>query len=199
MSNKELIIAAGPNGAGKTTFVTGYLSELKCPYLSADLIATEFRHLEPMERQIAAGREFLVRSETQLIAGGDFIVESTISGRSLRKFLERAKAAQYHITIFFVYLDSADTCVARVRQRVRRGGHDVPEEDIRRRFTRSLANFWHLYREIADYWYIVYNSIGEYKWIASGDTESTVIHLADEFKQFLQLAGVDDDKAVDQS
>jgi predicted ABC-type ATPase len=146
-----------------------------------------------MERQIAAGREFLIRSEKQLLADDDFIVEATISGKSLRNFLMRAKALGFTITVFLVYLDSADTCVARVAQRVRRGGHNVPEQDIRRRYPRSLSNFWHIYREIADYWYVVYNSMVDYQWVASGDPETTVIHLADEFKRFLELAGVSDD------
>lgn len=190
---KELIIAAGPNGSGKSTFVAEFLGERECPYLSADLIATEFGDLNPIERQIAAGREFLIRSEKQLLMEEDFIIESTISGKSLRNFLVRAKPLGFTITIFLVYLDSADTCVARVAQRVRRGGHNVPEQDIRRRYSRSLANFWHIYREIADYWYVVYNSNVDYQWVASGDTETTVIHLPDEFRRFLERAGVSDD------
>jgi predicted ABC-type ATPase len=65
-------------------------------------------------------------------------------------FVRRAKLAGYLVTIVFIYLDSADTSVARVRERVRRGGHDVPESDIRRRFHRCFSNFWRIYREIAD-------------------------------------------------
>jgi hypothetical protein len=68
----------------------------------------------------------------------------------------------------------------------------VPIEDIRRRFSRSLANFWHIYREIADYWYVVYNSSGELKWIASGEPDATLVHEPPEYLQFLRLAGVSD-------
>lgn len=118
-----------------------------------------------------------------------------MSGRSLRNFLRRAKKGQFSITIFFVYLDAPETCVARVRQRVRRGGHHVPEADIVRRFSRSLTNFWQTYREIADYWYVVYNSETDYEWIASGDPETTVAHNNDEFDRFLRMAGAEDDKA----
>ncbi len=52
-----------------------------------------------------------------------------------------------------------------------------------------------LYREIADYWYVVYNSETDYEWIASGDPESTVDHNADEFDRFLKMAGEENDKA----
>jgi predicted ABC-type ATPase len=70
-----------------------------------------------------------------------FVVETTLSGRTMRRLLSRARNAGFEITIVFIYLDSPDTCVARVRERVRGGGHNVPENDIRRRFYRSCANF----------------------------------------------------------
>ncbi len=127
MAKKELIIVAGPNGAGKSTFVGEFLYERPMPYLCADLIAKEFPDLGPVDQQIAAGREFLRRTEYQITRDEDYIIETTVSGRSLRNHLYRARAAGFTITIFFVYLDSADTCVARVRGRVLGGGHDVPK------------------------------------------------------------------------
>jgi predicted ABC-type ATPase len=162
-------------------------------YLCADLIAAVFTHLDVLSRQIEAGREFIRRSERQLEADVDFVIESTMSGRTLRSFLARARSVGFGITIFFIYLDSPETCVARVQQRVRRGGHHVPEEDNHRRFTRSCSNFWRLYREIADYWYVVYNSAGDYTWIASGvDVDAVRVHDEAAFQQFLRLAGVND-------
>ena len=189
---KELLVVAGPNGAGKSTFVASFLSERPCPCLCADLIATEFQHLDAVSQQVVAGREFLRRMEGQLTAGEDFVVETTLSGRTLRNFLARAQAAGFSITVFFIYLDSAETCVARVKQRVRRGGHRVPEDDIRRRFARSCSNFWRIYRQIADYWYVVYNSSGDFKWIASGEADAILVHEEPAFRQFLRLAGVSD-------
>ena len=147
MPTKELTVVAGPNGAGKSTFVAGFLAEHPCPCLSADLIATEFPELDPLSQQFAAGREFLRRAEKQLNADEDFVIESTLSGLTLQNFLTRAHTAGFEITIVFVYLNSADTCVERVKERVRRGGHHVPEDDIRRRFARSLTNFWTIYRK----------------------------------------------------
>lgn len=137
MATKELIVVGGPNGAGKSTFVASFLFETPIPYLCADAIATEFPDLDPMSRQIAAGREFLRRMESQLVKDESFAVETTLSGRTMRSILTRAQAAGFKIAIVFIFLDSADTCIVRVRERVRRGGHNVPEEDIRRRFSRS--------------------------------------------------------------
>jgi predicted ABC-type ATPase len=197
MAGKELIVVGGPNGAGKSTFVASFLRDRRCPYLCADLIATEFPDLDPISQQIAAGREFLERIEQQLGLNDDLIVESTLSGRTLRNQIAKARSVGFSIVIFFIYLDTPDACVLRVRQRVRRGGHHVPEDDIRRRFSRSLANFWQIYREIADYWYMVYNSIGEYKWVASGEMDAALVHEEFEYRQFLRLAGVSDAEVDD--
>jgi predicted ABC-type ATPase len=187
LNTKELLVVGGPNGSGKSTFVSSYLADKPRPYLCADLIATEFGHLDILARQVEAGREFVRRSESQLARSEDFIVESTLSGRTLKSYLTRARSAGFQVTIVFVFLDSPETCVARVRDRVRGGGHDVPEEDIRRRFLRSCRNFWHIYREIADYWYVVYNSSGYFKRIASGEPNLTSVLDSKIFSEFLRL------------
>jgi predicted ABC-type ATPase len=184
---KELLVVGGPNGAGKSTFVASYLAQQSWPYLCADLIATEFGHLDVVAQQVEAGREFIRRSEAQLACDEDFIIESTLSGRTLKNYLGRARDAGFKLTIVFIYLDSADTCVGRVQARVRGGGHNVPEDDIRRRFLRSCRNFWHFYREIADFWYVIYNSSGDFRRIASGEPSVTSILDAKAFGEFQQL------------
>jgi predicted ABC-type ATPase len=188
VAKKELLVVAGPNGAGKSTFVTGLLSHRPRPYLCADLIATEFANLEPFKRQIVAGREFLRRTEEQLSMSQDFIIETTMSGRTLRGYLQRAKMAGFSVTIVFIYLSSANHCILRVQQRVRRGGHNVPEEDIRRRFVRSCVNFWHIYRQIADQWEILYNSTGRYVEVAIGVGDELVVSTEGDFNTFLAFA-----------
>ncbi|MEX2318192.1 MAG: AAA family ATPase [Pirellulales bacterium] len=192
MNSKELIVVGGPNGAGKSTFVAGFLSERPCPYLSADLIAKEFPDLDPLSQQIAAGREFLTRLDAQIKGTVDFVVESTLSGRSMRNFLTRAKAAGFSVTVFFICLDSAELCIARVKARVQRGGHNVPDADIRRRFARSLANFWQIYREIADQWAIVYNVSSEFVEVAFGVAEEYAVCDEALFRDFQILAGIRD-------
>jgi predicted ABC-type ATPase len=86
-----------------------------------------------------------------------------------------------------VYLDYPATCIDRVRQRVRRGGHHVPDDDVRRRFAHSCDHFWHIYRKFADYWYVIYNSSGDFKRIASGEPNITSILDAKAFGEFQQL------------
>jgi predicted ABC-type ATPase len=185
---KELLVVAGPNGAGKSTFVAEFLSAYPRPYLCADLVATEFPHLDPISQQIAAGREFLRRMEGQLAKEENFAVETTLSGRTMQSFLARARTAGCEITIVFIYLDSADTCVVRVSERVRRGGHNVPEDDIRRRFFRSCANFWHVYREIADQWAVYYNAGSGFVEVAFGFPDGFAVSDDGLFGRFLEFA-----------
>ena len=149
-----------------------------------------------MSQRIKAGREFLVRVHRQLESDEHFMLETTLAGRSFRRILERAKAAGFNITVIFVYHDCADTCVARVQERVRKGGHDVPEFDIRRRFSRTFANFWHIYRQFADDWDVIYNSGSEFKRIAVGEDDATIVYDETAFRQFLRLAGEGSDDRV---
>ncbi len=113
-----------------------------------------------------------------------FVVESTLSGRTFQRTLKNAKAAGFEITIVYLFLDSADSCVDRVKERVQKGGHDVPEVDVRRRFTRSLRNFWNLYRPLADHWLLIYNSGNQPQDVAVGTATDVSIRDAELFSQF---------------
>ncbi len=103
--------------------------------------------------------------------------------------IEHAKRSGYRVSILLVWLESADHCVARVDERVRKGGHNVPETEIRRRFPRSLANFWRLYRPLADHWQLTLNS-GETPLDVAIDKAGEV-EVLDEalFSLFLKLIG----------
>jgi predicted ABC-type ATPase len=103
--------------------------------------------------------------------------------------LQRAHDSGYNITVAFVYLDSPATCIDRVRQRVRRGGHHVPDEDVRRRFARSCDNFWHIYREIADQWVVYYNAGDKFVEVVFGYADGFAVCDDDLFHRLLEFAG----------
>lgn len=191
MAAKELFVVAGPNGSGKTTFAEEFLTQQQCIYISVDRIAEEIASNDPTSARVAAGREFLHRLEERLSGTETFLVESTLSGRAFLRTLERAKLSGFEITVIFLYLDSADTCVLRIQERVRKGGHDIPEADVRRRFSRSLANFWQLYRQIADHWLLVYNGGHEFQDVAIGTGAAASVRDESLFRQFLECAGID--------
>lgn len=195
MASKEMIIVAGPNGSGKTTYVWERLSQSEMPYLSVDQIAADFGVTDGAVEMVAAGREFLRHVEFQLRADESFIVESTLSGKTFRRVIDRARANGFDVSIVFVFLDQPGTCVARVQERKRKGGHGVPEDDIRRRYPRSIVNFWTLYRPLANRWSLVYNSVERLRTVAFGAPD--VLSVLDEpmFEQFLNVAGTDDGDA----
>jgi len=171
--SKKVIIVAGPDGSGKTIYVSEYLrdSENSVLYISADAIAERlvFRPEEMDSVKVPAGRLFIQEIQELIQAGIDFIVEVTLAGKGFARTIFQLKSAGYTITIVFIFLKSPETSVARVRNRVQSGGHQVQTEDVIRRFYRSRHNFWHTYRNLVDRWSLFYNSTEHFQNVASGE------------------------------
>lgn len=119
----------------------------------------------------------MLRRLRQLAAAGeDFAFESTLSSRSFAPFLRGLKTRGYRVVIFYFSLSSATLALRRVRLRVKLGGHDVPEADVRRRFERSLCNFFELYAPLADEWRMFDNSTrGRAHLVASHDALGSTV------------------------
>jgi predicted ABC-type ATPase len=133
----RLIFLAGPNGAGKSTFFETFLKDSGLPFVNADRIGAA---LGISDSEAAAAADAARR---QLLAEGlSFITETVFSDpvRAKLQFLRDAITAGYRVTLYFVGLSSAQLSAARVAQRVRVGGHDVPPERLERRFRQSLEN-----------------------------------------------------------
>lgn len=152
--NPTVYVIAGPNGAGKTTFASEYLPEfVDCQeFLNADLMAAGLSPFAPETQNVRAGRLLLERIGELTKDKEDFGFETTLSGRSYLRMLQQMKENDYRVVLFFLCLPCADVAVSRVANRVRQGGHNVPEVDIRRRFDLGLWNLFHLYRPLADMW-----------------------------------------------
>jgi len=149
-------VIAGPNGAGKTTFANAFLPDfVDCrEFLNADLIAAGLSPFAPESQDFRAGRLLIDRIKELVREKQDFALETTLSGRGyLRKFREIKKSG-YRIMLFFLWLPNADLAVARVKNRVRQGGHNVPESIVRRRYKTGIQNFFHLYQSEVDAWWI---------------------------------------------
>ena len=121
-------------------------------YVNADVIAQGLAAFDPASVAVRAGRIMLERVEELQRERASFAIESTISGRSLRRVVEQLAASGYETRLIYLWLPEPDLAVARVKKRVRLGGHHVPEEDIRRRFYRSIVNFETIYRRIVGEW-----------------------------------------------
>ena len=160
MSIKKIIVIAGPNGAGKTTFARAFLpEEANCPrFINADLIAAGLSPFAPEAAALRAGRLMLQEIDACVAHGESFAFETTLSGLIYLRHITAWRAAGYHVSLFFLSLPSAELAVSRVRERVRQGGHDIPEAVIRRRFASGFANFKQHYRAAVDAWALYDNS-----------------------------------------
>jgi predicted ABC-type ATPase len=152
VQSPTVYVIAGPNGAGKTTFSAEFLPDfVNCrEFLNADLIAAGLSPFAPETQNLRAGRLLLTRIKELTKARQDFGFETTLSGRSYFRLLNEMKNDGYRILLFFLWLPSADLAVARVKNRVRQGGHNVPEPVIRRRFESGIRNLFRLYRQRLD-------------------------------------------------
>lgn len=143
------ILIAGVNGAGKTTFARQLMPLLYpgVPFLNADEIGREHgRFAHP----VTAGKELLRRLAALERERRSFAIETTLSSARYAQRIPRWRAAGYRVVLHYLELPSADDAVARVARRVRQGGHDIPEADIRRRFERSRRMLESVYRPAAD-------------------------------------------------
>ena len=145
---------AGPNGAGKTTFATEFLpNEADCPlFVNADLIATGLSPFGSSQVAALAARLMLKQINDHARRGRSFAFETTLSGRGHARRISRWRRQGYRVKLFFLRLPTPDAAIARVAQRVSEGGHDVPEQVIRRRFHAGCRNFKNIYRDLVDGW-----------------------------------------------
>lgn len=160
-SAPRVVIFAGPNGAGKSTHADAILAALGIEtFVNADYIARGLSGRNTDAVAFEAGRIMLTRLRQLGEARADFAFESTLSSRTFAAFLRALKAQGYAVAIYYFSLANAQLAVRRVKLRVVLGGHDVPADVVRRRFGRSLHNFFHLYIPLADEWTLFDNSSG---------------------------------------
>lgn len=183
---KEIVIIAGANGVGKTTFARAFLREYDYEFLNADEIAKSLSAENPQAKKISAGKLFFQKLKSAVEDNKSLLIESTLSGRYLQKFLENLKDKNYQITIIFLFADSTEILIERIAERVKKGGHFVPGEDVKRRFVRGKDNFWRIYKDLADSWSLFYNMSNDFKKIAAGEDDKTILIDEALFKEFLE-------------
>ena len=175
---KNLYIISGCNGAGKTTASYTILPEiLDCDeFVNADEIAKGLSPFNPESEAITAGRLMLSKIERLINKGNDFGFETTLATKSYKNFVIKAKKNGYRTTLLFFWLRNPDLAVKRVETRVKEGGHNIPEDVIRRRYDNGLKNFFSIFEPIVDDWMFIDNSGEPYQILAHKNTKGTIIN-----------------------
>jgi predicted ABC-type ATPase len=155
-----LYLIAGPNGAGKTTFASRFLPDEsgELEFVNVDLIARGLSPFDPDAAAAAAGRIALARVGRLIQERKTFAWETTLSGRTTQARVLKAKEAGYFIKLVFIWIQSLEESIERIQRRVREGGHGVPAQDVRRRFLKTLRNFFNDFCPLADAWKLFDNS-----------------------------------------
>lgn len=164
---REIIIIAGPNGAGKTSFANRFLpsAEGELAFVNADEIARSLAN-EPItqaQRDLRAGRLMLQEIERLVAVRAEFMFETTLASLTYATRIPEWRADGYYVGLVYLRLPNVDASIARVRRRVEAGGHGIPEETIRRRFSRSLECLEHRYKQVVDEWYIYDSLEGDFR------------------------------------
>lgn len=156
----DLFIIAGPNGAGKSTYVKRFLpEEMRCrEFVNADLIAAGLSPFAPQNVAFQAGRIMLKRLRELFGQRASFSFETTLTGFGYTHLLAEMQAAGYRIRLDYLWIPNLDITRNRVRQRVRKGGHDIPDEVQQRRFGKGLRLLWSHYRPLVNYWRLFDNA-----------------------------------------
>ena len=156
----NLYIISGCNGAGKTTASYTVLPDmLNCKeFVNADEIARGLSPFQPDKVAIEAGRIMLNRIQELMKQKVDFAFETTLATRSYKNFVKEAQMNGYFVTLVYFWLNSIDLAIERVGTRVLAGGHNIPEDTIRRRYLSGIKNLSEIYMPICDYWMIFDNS-----------------------------------------
>ncbi len=181
-----MIIIAGPNGAGKTTSAPALLQNALQvdDFINADVIAQGLCGFQPEKEAIRAGRIMLDRIDSLAEAGINFAFETTLASRTFANWMPTLKKQGYQLFLVFLWLENVELAISRVKERIKMGGHSVPEETIRRRYNSGIKNFFNLYQPLLDYWKFYDNSnMNNVSLIASGDRSNAIIENKTIWKQ----------------
>jgi predicted ABC-type ATPase len=177
----RIYVLAGTNGAGKSSIAGAMLRQAGSEYFNPDEAARLILARNPgLTGEAANGAAWQVGKrllERAVATRGHFAFETTLGGRTITEILAGAVAAGLEVRIWYVGLDGPELHVARVRARVARGGHDIPEARIRARYDSSRLNLIRLLPGLTALW-VYDNSVDADPQAGAAPAPRLVLHMA---------------------
>ena len=186
----RLFILSGCNGAGKTTASYSFLPEiLDCrEFVNSDEFAKSLSPFDPSSASVSASRYMVMRIKYLLEHNTDFSIETTLATRSLVSVIREARVRGYSVTLLYLWVNSPELAIQRVRDRVESGGHNIPEDVLRRRYITGLNYLFNIYLPLCDNWMIADNSRSPFTLVAESNSKRTTIIDAEKFKKIKKIA-----------
>lgn len=171
-----MFIISGCNGAGKTTASYSLLPEmLECSeFVNSDEFAKGLSPFNPEKAAIKASRFVIMKIRHLISRQMDFAVETTLATRTLLKTVKMAQSNGYTVTLLYFWLNTPELAIQRVKARVEAGGHNIPEETIRRRYRVGIQYFFNDYSPVCERWILADNSQIPFRVVAEGSKLDTV-------------------------
>ncbi|MFH1799226.1 MAG: zeta toxin family protein [Candidatus Omnitrophota bacterium] len=191
MKKPKLYVIAGPNGSGKTTFAEKFLPNYAdCfEFINADMIAKGLSPFTPSRVAVKAGKILLEQIADCARRKADFAFETTLAGKTYVSFFKKMKQEGYELHLFFLWLPAVKLALARIADRVRKGGHDIPEHDVRRRFARGLKNLFQSYGSLFNTWSVFDNSTGSPEQVFRVEQGMITVHNRLKYDKISKQAG----------
>ncbi|MBQ0078163.1 MAG: zeta toxin family protein [Bacteroidales bacterium] len=185
----RLYIISGCNGSGKTTASYTLLPELlECSeFVNSDEFAKSLSPFDPSAASVRASRYMLLKIRYLLDRKADFCIETTLATRSLVKIIDEAKGLGYSVTILYFWLNSPELAIERVHDRVLKGGHNITDDVVRRRYLMGLTYFFKTYSPICDRWVLADNSHSPFTVVAEGNHNDFLIRDEAKYKVILEI------------
>ncbi len=192
----RMYIISGCNGSGKTTASYTLLPEmLECnQFVNSDEFAKSLSPFNPSEASVSASRYMLQKIYYLLGNHMDFCVETTLATRSLMGIINDAKSRGYTVDILYFWLKSPEMAIARVKSRVEAGGHNIPENVVRRRYYMGLNYFFETYAPVCDRWMLADNSSSPFSIVAEGSPAGIKVRDKEKYDTILRLAYPDENE-----
>ena len=185
-----MYIISGCNGSGKTTASYSVLPEfLGCSqFVNSDEFAKSLSPFDPSSASISASRLMLMKFKYMLQHKKDFCIETTLATRSLLKMAKEARADGYDIVTLYFWLKSPEVAISRIKTRVAAGGHNIPDDVVRRRYHTGLSYFFDEYCPMSDKWILADNTKPPFEIVAQGGPEGTEIFDKVKYEQIWNIA-----------